>query len=150
MSVKEDTRSDSPPPGIPDITPMIEEKKASVEKALRGPMLPAPQPMKVGKPARTSAQEAAAQEPAEKPLSGIFGGADPVLVQARKSAEEIQTALGNLVRNARTVVAVTRERLPHLADPTAAAHVAIAADFNPDAAEAFITELEALLAKHLA
>lgn len=135
--------SDTPPAGVPPL-PAADRKDAvqgEVNKALGGNMLPTPDQLAPRPPRKIAAD-------VPKPRVGLLDGPDPLVAAGQAAARNLQTAFGNFVRTATGTIAAHKEYSPALALPEIAANVAIACDFNVEAADAFISDLAALLAKH--
>ncbi len=139
-----ETKSTTPPAGVPELpakerTTAVSEK---VTKALGGSMLPSPS--QVGPPRTVIKADAVV----EKPRVGLLDGPDPLIAKGQENARKLQTAFANFVRTAQGTLSAHAEYAPSLAEPSVAANVAVACDFDITAADAFVADLRDLLAKH--
>lgn len=152
-------KSSTPPKGVPAIDAAAAAKKAAVEKALGGPMIPPPafpgsQRMTPTGPPAAVAPGAAVRVPREPvptaPLrqhNGIFDAPQAEVRKAREAATQLRAGLAQIAAAIQRAEEAAPNHLAILSLPENAAAAAAFEDFNVETAEEFLNAAVALLDK---
>lgn len=140
---------ESSTPSKPTLEQAVETKKADLQKALGGPMIPPPplgRMTPVGPPGQVRPDPVAPRRP-RKPArkhNPLFDAPGPDEAAARQAMLRLRSALGEIIQTAEAAEDIHQTVAPVLQSTVSAAPAAIE-DFDFERATEFLTELRKLI-----